>query len=89
MAMEYDRRLLLRVILLIINALGYCINATKPAPILADDMPDVMRQHLAASYANEIAFARQRAEDNIALARVTFARICAQAGKTLAQLEKD
>jgi len=89
MAMEYDRRLMLRVILLIINAVSYTLAATKRAPVLTDDMPDTMRQALIDIHAQEVDFMRQRAEDNIGAARVTFARILNQAGKTLAQLEKD
>jgi hypothetical protein len=94
MAMEFDKRLMLRVILLILNALAYLYNASAPAPTIAeeyatDEDADRAQRLLNEAHAYETLYARKRADENIKAARYTFSLILRQAGKTLDQLEKD
>lgn len=88
MAIEYDKRLLLRFLLLLLDAVSHLYIGSRP--LLPPPEDALIEDRIAFEQSlKEVYAARHKAGNSLSAACVTFSLILRQAEKTIDQLAKD
>lgn len=84
-----DKRLLLRIIYLALQAIAYNISASQPTPPNHDDLNNASYDMMRRLVEENRAIDREKANECIDAAKHTFSLLARQAGYTLDKLERD